>query len=138
MESRDWLWVGVDPRPPQARVLATTSTGTTILKARLESRPRHPRALATLLEALALWQGAEARGVLAVGEGEPWCDIDLFQLLGDFHVGHDAFGLTPLYRLTTVDRLRRPPRPRRDPIGGMGDFRDLRQLRLFGDGGAAR
>jgi hypothetical protein len=140
MESQasDWIWVGVDPRPPVARVLATTPEGTTILKARLQSRPRHPRALATLLEALALWQGVQARGVLAVGEEEPWCDMDLFQMLGNFHVGHDAFGRTPLYSLTTVDRLRRPPRPRRDPIDGMGDFRDVRQLKLFSNDREAR
>jgi hypothetical protein len=138
METTNWLWVGVDPRPPVARVLATTPTGTAILKARLESKPRHPRALATLLEALALWQGVEARGVLAVGEEEPWCDMDHFQVLGNYHVGHGAFGQTPLYRLDTVDRLRRPPRRRSSPIEGMGDFRDVRQLRLFCDepGGA--
>jgi hypothetical protein len=132
METTNWLWVGVDPRPPVARVLATTPAGRPVLKARLEAKPRHPRALATLLEALALWQGVQARGVLAVGEEEPWCDMDLFQVLGDFHVGHDDFGRTPLYRLTTVDHLRRR-KPWRDPIGGMGEFRDVRQLRLFGD-----
>ena len=133
IESDNWLWVGVDPRPPRARILATTPEGTPILKARLQAKPRHPRALATLLEALALWQGVQARGVLAVGEEEPSCDMGLFQVLGDFHVGFDDFGQTPLYRLTTVDRLKRRP-PRRDPIGGMGDFRDLHQLRLFGEG----
>jgi hypothetical protein len=126
MESTNWLWVGVDPRPPVARVLATTPTGEAVLKARLEAKPRHPRALAALLEALSLWQGVPVRAVLAVGEEEPWCDMGLY------HVGHDDFGTTPMYRLTTVARL---PRPRRgsDPIGGMGDFRDVRQLRLFED-----
>jgi len=131
MESTNWLWVGVDPRPPVARVLATTPMGTAVLKARLEAKPRHPRALATLLEALALWQGVPARGVLAVGDEEPWCDMGLF------HVGFDDFGSTPLYSLETVSRLPRRS-SRRDPIGGMGDFRDVRQLRLFGDEKAAR
>lgn len=130
MKSTNGLWVGVDPRPPVARVLATTPLGTAVLKARLESKPRHPRALATLLEALALWQGVPAHGVLAVGDEEPWCDM------GNFHVGFDDFGKTPLYSLETVSRL--PRRSRRDPIPGMGDFRDLRQLRLFGDEEVAR
>lgn len=130
LESKNWLWVGVDPRPPQARILATTPSGLSVLKARLEPGPRHPRALATLLEALALWQGVPVHGALAVGEEEPWCDMDCFRVLGDYHVGHPAFGQTPLYSLRTVDRLRRPRRTR-DPIGGMGEFSDLRQLRLF-------
>lgn len=129
METTNWIWVGVDPRPPVARVLATTPAGRVLLKARLEPKPRHPRALATLLEALALWQGVEARGALAVGEEEPWCDIAHFHVLGAFGMG-PGFGRTPLYSLDTVDRLKRRP-PRRDPIEGMGDFRDLRQLRLF-------
>jgi hypothetical protein len=121
MES-NWLWVGVDPRPPVSRVLAMTPGGVTILKARLEAKPRHPRALATLLEALGLWQGVPARGVLAVGEEEPWCDM------GNFHVGFDDFGRTPLYSLETVSQLPRRHRRRRDLISGMGDFRDVRQL----------
>ena len=131
MESMNWLWVGVDPRPPVARVMAKTPSGTVVLKARLESKPRHPRALATLLEALALWQGVTARGVLAVGDEEPWCDMGLF------HVGCDDFGSTPLYSLDTVSRLPRRPRDM-DLIGGMGDFRDVRQLWLRGFGEDAR
>jgi hypothetical protein len=122
-EMRKWLWVGVDPRPPLARVLAMTPGGRSVLKARLNPKPSHPRALATLLEALALWQGIPAHGVLAVGKEEPWCDM------GNYHVGHDDFGDTPLYSIETVCQL--PRRPRRDPITGMGDFKDVRQLWLF-------
>jgi len=117
------IWLGVDPRPPQARVLAMAGPGETILKARLLSPPKHPRALATLLEALSLWQGVPVRAALAVGDEEPWCDTGLY------HAGFADFGQTPLYSLECVSRLR-PPR-RRDALDGMGSFGDLRQLLLF-------
>ncbi len=117
------IWVGIDPRPPTARILAMAGPGETLLKARLTSAPEHPRALATLLEALALWQGAPVRAALAVGDEEPWCDMSRF------HVGFADFGGMPLYSLDVVSRLRRPRR--RDDVRGMGDFRDLKQLLLF-------
>jgi hypothetical protein len=78
-----------------------------------------------MLEALALWQGVSVRAALAVGDEEPWCDM------GAYHVGFADFGATPLYSLDVVSRLRRPRR--RDDLDGMGDFRDVRQLMLFGD-----
>ena len=117
------IWLGVDPRPPTARVLAMAGPSETILKARFLAQPKHPRALSTLLEAVALWQGTPVRAALAVGDDEPWCDM------GHFHAGFPDFGDTPLYSLECVPRLRRPRR--RDEITGMGDFRDLRQLLLF-------
>lgn len=117
------LWVGIDPRPPRARILAMAGAEETVLKARLQPAPKHPRALATLLEALALWQGVPVRAALAVGDEEPWCDTGLY------HVGFDDFGQTPLYSVNVVSRLQRPRR--RDELSGMGDFRDLRQLLLF-------
>lgn len=118
------LWVGIDPRPPTARVLALQGPSDAVLKARLLPQPKHPRALATMLEALALWQGVPVRAALAVGDEEPWCDM------GAYHVGFADVGTTPLYSLDVVSRLQRPRR--RDGLGGMGDFRDLRQLLLFG------
>jgi hypothetical protein len=95
----------------------------TLMKARLSSRPAHHRALPTLLEALALWQGEPVRAALVADEasstfGTSFCrDIDL------------DHAPTPLYTLDVVSchRRRRPP----DALGGMGDFRDLRQLLLF-------
>lgn len=118
------IWVGIDPRPPVARVIATNGFDETLLKARLLPTPRHPRALATLLEALALWQGEKVHAALAVGDDEPWCDM------GNYHVGFPDFGdRTPLYSLEVVSRVRR--RRRRDELTGMGDFRDVRQLCLF-------
>jgi hypothetical protein len=116
------LWVGIDPRPPTARVLVLQGPAEVVLKARLLPQPKHPRALAAMLESLALWQGVPVRAALAVGDEEPWCDT------GAYHVGFVDFGETPLYSLDVVSRLQRPRR--RDGIGGMGEFRDLRQLVL--------
>jgi hypothetical protein len=95
----------------------------TLLKAKLEREPKHPRALATFLEALSLWQGVPIRAALAVGEEEPWCDA------AQFHIDFADFGQTPLYSIELVSRLRR--QRHRDSLAGVGDFRDLRQLRLF-------
>jgi hypothetical protein len=117
------IWLAVDPRPPQARILATAGPDETLLKARLDPRPKHPRALATLLDALALWQGTLVRAALAVGEEEPWCDM------GQYGVGFPDGGQSPLWSLDCIPRARR--RRRRNELVGLGDYRDLRQLLLF-------
>lgn len=124
MYPRNTIWLGIDPRPPTARILATAGPNETLLKARLSPQPKHPRALATLLEALALWQGIPVRAALAVGDDEPWCDMALY------HAEFPDFGETPLYSLECVPHLR-PRRRLADGVPGMGDFRDLRQLLLF-------
>lgn len=116
------IWVGISARPEGTRILATVGAETTLLKARLAARPNHPRALTTMLEALALWQGARVRAALAVDERASGCGTSLY---GDF-VGDEH---TPLYELEIVPDLRRARR--RDDLGGLGDFRDLRQLLLF-------
>lgn len=119
----DSIWVGIHPRPEGTRILATTGPTETLLKARLRFDPQHPRALPMLLEALALWQGLQVRGALAVDESAASSGTSPFRdCLLDF-------GQTPLYRLDVVPFLRRPRR--RDDLGGMGNFRDLRQLLLF-------
>lgn len=118
------IWVGIDPRPPAARVIAMSGVDDTLMKARLAPTPKHPRALATMLEALAMWQGVPVRAVLAVGANETSCDM------GSYRVGFPDFGeQTPLYSLEVVARVHR--RRGRDLLPGMGEFRDLRQLCLF-------
>jgi len=121
------LWIGVDPRPPVVRVLATGLGGKTLLKARLPMSPRHPRALIGLAESLALWLGQPAQCALAVGEKEPWCDMGTYGLHGDERDN----GL--LCRFEAVESLRkaRSSNRCRDEILGMGSFHDLRQLELF-------
>ncbi len=112
------IWVAVAPSGRDTRILATEGPGDTVLKARLRSRPRHPRALPMLLEALAQWQGQYVSAALAVGGSSPWFESVLHdELLVDEH--------TPLYELDLVPAV--PPRRRRE-LGGFGDFRDLHGL----------
>lgn len=117
------IWVAILPRPSETRILATAGVAETLLKARLSSTPRHPRALPTMLEALALWQGQPVRAALCVGVPDSGCATNF---------SRDWFGAdaaTPLYSLDVVDARRRPRR--RDDLGGLGDFRELRQLLLW-------
>jgi hypothetical protein len=116
------LWMAIRPGPTGTRVLVTARGQETLLKARLLRDPAHPRALATLLEAVALWQGEQVRAVLAVANTGSGSDTRL---------AREAFALfepTPLFHLDVVDGRRRR---RHEEIVGMGDYRDLRQLLLF-------
>jgi hypothetical protein len=116
------IWMAIRPGSTETRILATYRAQQTLLKARLAARPAHPRAIPTLLEALALWEGEPVRAALCVDAS---VDGHARQLV------HDLFVLgepTPLYQLEVVDVRRRK---QREAIEGMGDFRDLRQLLLF-------
>ncbi len=116
------IWMAVAPGSQGARVIAMAGPTETILKARLLRTPSHPRAMATLLEAVAMWQGSKVRAVLCVpAEDEP-CDSDFYQ-----EVFTDFGG--PLYSLDWV-RARRGRRRHRD-LPGVGDFADLRQTLAF-------
>ena len=94
-----------------------------VLKAVLltPSSPPHPRALPTLLEAMALWHQTPVRAVLCAREEASWCRLGL---LDDLWLNID----TAHY---TVECIRRD-RERRQRIAGLGSFDDLRQLALRG------
>jgi len=115
------IWVGISTGHEATRVLVNEGA-TTLLKARLSPTPAHPRALQWLLESLALWQGKPVRAVLSVGASDGGSAV---------HFHRDWFPDFggPLYAIEWTDRAR-PPR-RRDELGGLGDFRDLKQLQLF-------
>jgi hypothetical protein len=55
------LWIAVDSKPDETRVLVTAGPQETLLKARLSTAPHHPRAVLTLFEALAMWEGCRRR-----------------------------------------------------------------------------
>lgn len=116
------IWLAIDPRPTETRILATSGPATTLVKARLGPTPKHPRALPSLLEALALWEGTHVRAALAADAVAPSSGTS------PFHEALLDFG-GPLYTIEAVPPARR--RRRRDGLDGMGDFRDLRQLLLF-------
>jgi len=116
------LWVAIDSRCDETRVLVTAGPTETVLKARLSGTAQHPRAVPALLEALAMWQGMPVRAAVVVG-GADDSSVTRLKLdwLTDFNGG-------PLYQLDFVDAHKRR---HRDPLDGMGAFHDLRQLVLF-------
>jgi hypothetical protein len=116
------VWVGIYPERNHTRILVTAGPGETLLKARLAPTANHPRALAALLEALALWQGQPVRAVLAVDARAGSSDTSLCRR---WFAADDE---TPLYRLDVV--YVQPRRRRRNGLDGVGDFRDLAALLL--------
>jgi len=115
------IWVGIDSTCNGTRVLATAGAEETILKARLSATAQHPRAVPTLLEALAMWQGMPVRAAVVV-DGQDGSSATRLCL--------DAwadFGGAPLYALEFVHGRKRR---HRDPIAGLGRFHDLRELVL--------
>jgi hypothetical protein len=94
-----------------------------ILKAVLlrPSTPPHPRALPTLLEAIALWYQAPVRAVLCAAEAESWSRLGLTD---ELVLGVD----TVHYTVELRDRAR----GRGQRLAGLGSFDDLRQLALGG------
>jgi hypothetical protein len=99
----------------QARLVVSDDDGT-LLKARLDLQPRHPRALLTLLEGLSLWSGEPMTVALSADTlCRPGPASTLF--------GDELWpGESPLVRYRVVHR-----ELRRGRIDGLGDFRTLRR-----------
>lgn len=111
------IHVAIAPSKGETRVLAIGQAQDPLLKARLSLSPSHPRALPTLLEALALWQGEKVYGALIADDRVNTCETTLFT---------DCFAIvdpTPLFQLTIVGHI--GAQDRRKPITGMGHFADL-------------
>jgi hypothetical protein len=103
-------------RPNDVQLLVT-DMGDDILKAQLDSSPAHPRALVTLLEGLALWQGASVCVAVSASEhAQDCCERVLY--------GGGLLG--PVSPLVSVEHRLVDRRPRR--LRGLGDFRQLRLL----------
>ena len=117
------IWMGISPEATETRVIAMAGAGTTLLKARLSRSPAHPRALATLLEAIALWEGKKVHAALVAAGSASGSDCSLYR---------EAFLDTggPLYALDWVPAFRKARRTKSE-VAGMGGFADLRQLLLF-------
>jgi hypothetical protein len=114
------LSIGISPGPKDTRVIAMAGPGDTILKARLLRQPSHPRALPTLLEAIALWQGEKVRAALCAAERDGASDSSLYR-----EAFTDFGGL--LYTLDWVPAAALGRRRPRD-LRGVGDFADLRRF----------
>jgi hypothetical protein len=118
--------MGVRPTPDLTRVLIQDGP-IPILKARLPEAPQHPRALETLAEGVALWYGRPLYGALGVAAEDSLC------VSPRWHATVDGLTRTPL---VTIDRVVGRPRPPRgaDGLGGLGDFAEVRPLRLWEPG----
>ena len=119
------IQVVIAPGAQVTRVLAIEGTQRTLLKAHLRSSTSHPRALPFLLEAMALWEGAKARAVLAVDE---WDASSARTLYRDVFADNGS----PLYTLDWVPVTR--ARRRRSDLIRLGRFDDLDRLAREGGG----
>jgi hypothetical protein len=113
------IWMGIAPGSSTTRVIAMAGPTDTILKAQLARDPKHPRALATLLEAVALWQGQPVRAALCADSLGLSCDSNLCR-----EAFLDDGGA--LYSVVWVPAGAH--RRRRDRLHGLGRFRDLERL----------
>jgi hypothetical protein len=113
------IWMGIAPGPTTTRVIAMAGPSDTILKAQLAREPRHPRALATLFEAVALWQGQPVRAALCAGPPGLSCDSSLFR---------EAFSGDGGALYSVVWAHASALRRRRDHLHGLGRFDDLERL----------
>lgn len=117
----DSIWLALTASARSTRILAMRGPNETILKAHLSLSPSSSRAVTTLLEAIALWEGAPVRAALVVDESSTRsCGTTLYRSLSDAIVES-----TPLYELQWVPR---GARRRRDGLTGLGDFGDLERL----------
>jgi hypothetical protein len=113
------IWMGIAPSSDATRVIAMAGPSDAILKARLSRDPKHPRALGTLLEAMALWQGQPVRAALCA---------DGSALSSDSNLYREAFldDGGALYSVVWVPGGARRRRP--SGLCGLGEFRDLERL----------
>lgn len=58
------LWLSIEPKPYETRLMLSQSTVGTLLRARLPPMPAQPQALAQLLEGLVAWFGLPLCAVL--------------------------------------------------------------------------
>jgi hypothetical protein len=113
------IWMGIAPSSTTTRVIAMDGPSDTILKAQLARDPKHPRALGTLLEAVALWQGQPVRAALCAEPRGATCDSNLWR-----EAFLDDGGA--LYSVVWVPAG--VHRRRRTRIHGLGNFNDLEAL----------
>ena len=117
--------VVIVPSSTRTRVLVTAGSDELLRAVLPTPSPReHERAAMTLLEGLALWLNAKLRVVLSVDGKEAGYCLGLTDELG--------MGVRSLFVDVEV-RERYARRRRGQRIRGVGDFADLRQLRLIPD-----
>ena len=119
------IWMGIAPGLDTTRVIAMSGPNEILLKAQLARDPKHARALPTLLEAIALWQGLPVRAALCADGGGASCDWTICREASlDFNFGDGA----PLYSIVWVPAGAH--RKRHHRLHGLGNFEDLQRLVL--------
>ncbi len=121
----DTITVTIAPEPDRVRLLATTPSHDLLQAILGPMRAAHPRAVATLLEGLALWHQRPLSVVLAADDVDDGTALGLCDALGDGRTLHYEVGLA------FPDRVARGRRRRRE-LRGLGSFRDMRELALWG------
>jgi hypothetical protein len=107
--------------PHATKVLVRLDDDEVLKAVLLMPRTPHPRALPTLLEAMALWYQTPVHAVLCATDEASWCRLGL---LDELCLSADTVHYTV--------ELRQRERERRQRITGLGSFDDLRQLVLGG------
>ena len=121
----DSMIVTIAPEPDRVRLLATTPTHDVLMAILGPVSRAHPRAAATFLEGLALWHQRSLSVVLSADDMDDGCALGLCDALGYGRTLHYEVGIA-----FPEDRAR--GRRRRRDLRGLGDFRDMRQLALWG------
>lgn len=119
----DQITVTLAPDAARVRMLVSNSSGEMLRAILGPTAAMHPRAASTLLEGLALWHQQRLSVVLCADGPDAGCAMGLFDALG--------LGERTLHYEVGIAMRDRPARRRR--LGGLGDFRDLRQLALFAE-----
>ncbi len=107
------IWMGIAPGQQTTRVIAMTGPDETILKALMAREPRHPRAIPTFLQAVALWQGQPVRAALCA-------DSQGREASFDWDDGGALYSV--LWVPAGAHRLKR------HRLHGLGNFTDLERL----------
>jgi hypothetical protein len=115
------IWMGIAPGRETTRVIAMTGPDETILRALMAREPRHPRAIPTFLEAVALWQGQPVRAALCADARGFSCDSTICR-----EASFDWDDGGALYSVLWVPAGAH--RQRRHRVDGLGSFADLERL----------
>lgn len=118
------LWIAIEPRIVETRLLLSVPGVGTALRARLPLLPQQPQALATLLTALSAWYGAPCCAVLDAAAEDVWQHPERWaRLLGE--LDDERIWVEWVW----------PPSPRaaaRDRfLGAVGDFARAKRLLTF-------
>jgi hypothetical protein len=116
------ITVTLAPEATRVRILMTGPEGEMMRAVLGPASCMHRRAAATLLEGLSLWHQQPLSVVLVADDQLAGSEMGLFDALG--------FGARTLHYQVGI-AVRGGHRPRR--LGGMGNFRDLRQLALHSE-----